>query len=113
MNDIMRWTYVNNMEINKAKFKVLNLSRGNPKQKHRLGREKRESSPKEKGPEGVGGSVTKHELRKYTYSPESQLCPGLCQSKHSWHVRGGMCPLLFCSTETLPGVPHPHLGFIT
>jgi len=39
---------VNGMKFSKAKWKVLHVSRGNPKHKYRLGREWLESSPEEK-----------------------------------------------------------------
>ena len=35
-----RWACVNRMKFNKAKHKVLHVGRGNPKCKHRLGRER-------------------------------------------------------------------------
>ena len=40
--------HANLMEFNKAKGKVLPMSRGSPKHKSRLGKERMESSPKEK-----------------------------------------------------------------
>lgn len=41
------WAQENLMKINKAKYKVLHLAWGNPKYKHRLGRECIESNPEE------------------------------------------------------------------
>jgi len=43
-----RWACVNCMKFNKAKGKVLHVGWGNPKHKHRLGRERLKSSPEEK-----------------------------------------------------------------
>jgi len=42
------WSSGNIMKLNKAKCKVLHMGWGNPKHKHRLGREWTESSPEEK-----------------------------------------------------------------
>ncbi|GAB0207723.1 cAMP-dependent protein kinase inhibitor alpha [Grus japonensis] len=48
LNRLERWARVNLMKFNKAKCKVLHVSRGNPKHDYRLGREWIESSPEEK-----------------------------------------------------------------
>ena len=42
------WTYAILMRFNKDKCKVLRLAQGNPKHRHRLGREQLESSPEDK-----------------------------------------------------------------
>jgi len=39
LDRLERWACVNHMTSNSAKCKVLDLSRGNPKHKYRLGRE--------------------------------------------------------------------------
>jgi len=48
LDRLERLACVNRMEFNKAKCKVLHMGRGNPKYKHRLGRQWLESSPEEK-----------------------------------------------------------------
>ncbi|GAB0192425.1 mitochondrial enolase superfamily member 1 [Grus japonensis] len=48
LDRLERWACVNLMKFSKAKYKVLHVSRGNPKHNYRLGREWIESSPGEK-----------------------------------------------------------------
>jgi len=49
LDRLERWAHVNLVKFTKAKCKILHLSQGSPKHKHRLGREWIESSPEEKG----------------------------------------------------------------
>ena len=48
LDRLERWAHANLMKFNKAKCKVLNLGRDNPKHRYRVGREWPESNPEEK-----------------------------------------------------------------
>jgi len=48
LDRLERWASMNRMKFNKAKCEVLHVGQGNPKHKHRLGREWLKSSPEEK-----------------------------------------------------------------
>ena len=48
LDRLERWAHANLMKFSKAKCKVLHLNQGNPKHRYSLGRERLESSPKEK-----------------------------------------------------------------
>ena len=48
LDRLQRWACMNLVRFNKAKYKVLHLGQGNPKNKYRLGREWIESNPEEK-----------------------------------------------------------------
>ena len=48
LDSLESWAYMNCVQFNKAKCKVLHVGQGNPKHKYRLGGEWLESSPEEK-----------------------------------------------------------------
>ena len=83
----------NLMEFNKAKGKVLPVSRGNPRHKPSLGTEGMGSSPKEKDLGVLGGWKTACEPATCAHSPESHPCAGLhpeqCGQQGEW---GGFSP---------------------
>jgi len=48
LDSLESWAYMNCVQFNKAKCKVLHVGQGNPKHKYRLGGEWLESRPEEK-----------------------------------------------------------------
>jgi len=107
LDRLERWACMNRMKFNKAKCKVLHMSRGNPKHKYRLGGEWLKCSPEGLG--GTGGREAQNEPPMCVCSPESQPHPGLHQEKRGQQVEGGDSAPLLRSCETLPGVLHPAL----
>ncbi|PKU46178.1 rna-directed dna polymerase from mobile element jockey-like [Limosa lapponica baueri] len=102
-----RWVCANLMKFNKATCKVMHLGHGNPRYKHRLGREWIESSPEEDLGVLVPRREAQHETATWAGSPESQPYPGLHQKKRGQQVKGGDSTPLPYSHETRPGVLHP------
>jgi len=96
----------NLMRLNRAKCKVLYLSQGNPRYKHRLAEEFTESSPAEKD---LGVLMNK----KLNIS---QQCARTAQKANSilgyikWVVTSSDCPYLLCLYEAPPGLQCPSLG---
>ncbi|KAK4816544.1 hypothetical protein QYF61_017745 [Mycteria americana] len=109
LDKLEKWACVTLIRFNKAKGKVLHLSRGNPQYQYGLGDEEIESSPAEKDLGLLVDEKTGHELAMCTCSPESQLYPGLHQKKRGQQVEGGDSAPLLHSGETPPGVLHPAL----
>ncbi|PKU29999.1 rna-directed dna polymerase from mobile element jockey-like [Limosa lapponica baueri] len=107
LDRLQRWACANLMKFNQAKCRVLHLGNGNPRHKHKLGREWLESSLEEKD---LGVLVDKKvDMSWQCALAESQPHHGLHQKKRGQQVQGGDSAPLLCSGETLPGVLCPAL----
>ncbi|GAB0188361.1 mitochondrial enolase superfamily member 1 [Grus japonensis] len=110
LDRLERWARANCMKFNKAKCKVLQVGRRNPKHDYRLGEQWIESSPEEKDLGVLIDEKAQHELAVCACSPESQPCPGLHEKRCDQQVEGGDPAPLLRSCETPPGVLRPALG---
>ncbi|PKU27298.1 hypothetical protein llap_22398 [Limosa lapponica baueri] len=92
------------MKLSQAKYKVLNLGHGNPRQKYRLGGDWTESSPEEKD---LGLLVDEKLNMSQQHALAAQKAPcTLCCIKRSVASRmeGGILPL--CSILEIPHLEH-------
>jgi len=100
LDRLVRWACANLMRFNKAKCKVLPMGRGNPKHKHRLGRERTESSPEEKDL-GVLGDKKLNRTQQCVLAAQTANCAlGCVPSNVGSKAREGILPL--CSTLVRP-----------
>ena len=91
MNRFRKWAYENLMRFNKAKCKLLNSFRGNPRCGYKLEEELTESSPAEKD---LRVLVDEKLDMNQQESLERQLYTGMHQKRCGQQGEGGDCPLL-------------------
>jgi len=94
------------MRFNKAKYKVLHMSWGNPEPKYRLGGEWIESSHEEKD---LGMLVDEKLNMTRQCAHKGQPHPGLDQKQRGQQGEGGDSAPPLCSGESPPGVLCPCL----
>jgi len=107
LDRLQRWAPVNLVKFSKAKWKVLHMRRGNPKDKYRMGREWIESSP-EKKDLGVLVDQKLNMTRQCVLAVQkANRILGCIPSSMASRAREGILPL--CSCESPPGVLRPAL----
>ena len=107
LDRLERWAHANLMKFNKAKCKVLNLGRDNPKHRYRVGREWPESNPEEKD---LGVSVDERFNMSWQRALAAQKANhilGCIKRSVSSRSREVILPLCFHET---PEVLCPDLG---
>jgi len=102
LDRLERWACGNRMKFNKAKCKVLHLGQGNPKHKHRLGREWPKSSPEEKDLGVLLGEKLNMSRQCALPAQKANRVLGCSKSSVASRAREGILPLY-------PALLRPHL----
>jgi len=106
LDKLEKWTCVNLMRFNQAKYEVLHMGHSNPQCQYRLRDAGIESSPVDKD---LGVLVDEKLDMSHQCALAGQLYPGLQEEKHVQQVKGGDSSPLLCSGETPPGFLCPAL----